>query len=371
MVGPRLARIYGTLAGLGFIGLALLVLPSTRLLDPPPEPEAYLLTLLAVVTGLACIAVPWDRLDPRWLHAIGIVATVEVAATVAVFGQRYVALFFLIAILVAYMAPDARQFGVQLGFLCLAVFAPVLYGPENARSSLAVALVVAPVVVLTAIPFSYLRLKTVHDRQAYHRFAEQTLVLSSQLSGRRTGPVGVVPPADPPPSLARVQLPATAIAIGAVVLGLPLGAGGLAVAGVTLPDVVSAQFERLGIELPNQQIEELKPVRAQAGGGGRRAAAAPDSASKRRSGDRAASRDPRPEPRAPGSDGPPAVSAPPVDSPTAPVTDEPGGGAPDPPVSGTPDPAEDVPPDSPLGELLDEATKGIDGLVDDIRAGSG
>lgn len=253
MVEPRLARAYGTLAGYGFVGLGLLLLPSTRLLEPVPPAEAYLLTLLGFVTGLVCLAVPWDLIDPRWLHLIGTAAIAETAATVAVFGQQYVAVFFLIGVLVAYIAPDTRTLVVQLALICAAVIGPVFYGPGDVRSSLALALVVVPMLIVTTSLFSYLRLKMVHDRRAYHRFAEQTLVLSSQIAGRQVGPLGLVSQPEPVPWLSRLRPPAGAVATCATLLGIPLLTGGLATAGVKLPDAASVPFERVGIELPNQE----------------------------------------------------------------------------------------------------------------------
>jgi hypothetical protein len=253
MVEPRLARAYGTLAGFGFVGAALMMLPSTRLLEPAPAPEAYLLTLLSLVTGLVCLAVPWDLIDPRWLHLIGAAAIAETAATVAVFGQLYVALFFLIGVLVAYIAPDGRTLAVQLGLICAAVVGPILYGPDSAKSSLAVALVVVPVLLVTTLLFSYLRLKMVHDRRAYHRFAEQTMTLSSQIAGRPLGPLGLAPQPEPIPWLSGIRPPVGALAACAAVLGIPLLTGGLAAAGVKLPGPAAAAFESVGIELPNQE----------------------------------------------------------------------------------------------------------------------
>jgi hypothetical protein len=187
MVDPTLARAYGTLAGYGFIGVSLLSLPSTRLLDPPPSPEAYFLTLAGLLTGLCCLAVPWERIDPRWLHALGVIATAETAATVAVFGPPYVAFYFLIAVLIAYVSPDVRSIGLQVGLIVVALFGAALWGPDDPRAALNVALVTAPILLLAVGLFGYLRLKMVSDRRAYHRFAEQTLVLASQIAGRELG----------------------------------------------------------------------------------------------------------------------------------------------------------------------------------------
>ena len=372
MVDPKLARAYGTLAGFGFIGVALLALPSTRLLDPTPAPEAYLLTLLGLVTGLACLAIPWDWLDPRWLHVAGAVATVETAATVAVFGTPYVALYFLIAVLVAYVAPDPRTVGLQVGLIALALLGPVFYGPEDARTSANVALVVAPPLLLTVALFSYLRMKMVHDRRAYHRFAEQTMVLSSRIAGRQIGPMGLVPQhAEPVSRFSGFQPPARWIAVAAALLGIPLFAGSLAVAGVRLPDVATDSFERVGIELPNQEpeasapaAETPSPARAQAR---RRAAGS--------AGDGRSNEDQAAKAKAGGKpeDGSGAGSAP---SPTGPVTAAGEGPAPaasespaDPTTPANPSPGEGGSAHSPtpLEDLLNDATHGLQGLLNGLK----
>ncbi len=369
MLDPKLARAYGTLAGFGFVGVAVLTLPSTRLLDPMPAPEAYLLTLVGLVTGLICLAVPWDWFDPRWLNLVGVAAIIEAAATVEVFGQPYVALFFLIAVLAAYVSPDRRTMGLHLGLTCVALFAPVFYGPENARSSLHVALVVTPVLLLITALFAYLRLKMVHDRRAYHRFAEQTLVLSSQIAGRQVGPVRLPPQSEPVPRLSHVRLPVPALAAVAAVLGIPLFAGGLAAAGVKLPDVAYDPFERVGIELPNQeepgaespripapQVKSARPAEARGRAGGTDDETAPKAG--RNDGDGAPLET---------SEGTASTAIAPATDAPAPDRSDPGP-APQHPESPAGSPA--VKP-TPIQDLLDEAKQGLQGLLDQIRGAAG
>jgi hypothetical protein len=357
MVDPKLARAYGTLAGFGFLGVAVLGLPSTMLLEPEPEPSAYLLTLVGALSGLLCLALPWERLDPRWLHLVGIVAIAEAAAAVVVFGQAYVVFFFLIAVFVAYFAPDGKVLALHLGLICVALFGPVVYGPESARTALSVALVTAPVLLLTAGLFAYLRQKMVHDRRAYHRFAEQTLVLSTQIAGRPVAPSRAISRPEPAPPLADVRPPRPVVAVAAALVGIPLFAGSLAAAGVTLPELANGPFEEVGIDLPNQEDEE----RSEAPESGPAPAAAPEAAQPGKEPSRAVQRDDAAGPSpgdaqagapAPGTgEQPPAAPEAPQPAPTEP-------GASDPqaePPAGEPSP-------TPLKDLLDGATDGLEGL---------
>ena len=377
MVDPKLVRAFGTLAGFGFIGVAVVALPSTRLLEPTPEPQAYFLTLAAILTGLVCLAIPWERIDPRWLHVVGFVATVEAAATVAVFGFAYVAIYFLIAVLIAYVSPDARSVGIQVGLICLALLGPVAYGPEGARSSLHVALVVIPALLVTTLLFAYLRQKTVHDRLAYHRFAEQTLVLSSQIAGRQLGPARRPSEAEPVISLAGLRVPRPLMVAAAAVVGIPLFAGGLAAAGLKLPEVANESFEDVGIELPNQDEapEEVtipdrttgtsRPADAErdrpaAGDGQQRS-----ERSKSFEGGAVEPSRQSTKPSVPPEPAPSAEPAPPAEP--VPGGDDQDSGSDVPPVPE--DPVDGPVAPEPLQDLLDNATEGLEDILEEIQTG--
>ena len=365
MVDPNLARAYGTLAGYGFIGVSLLTFPSTLLLDPQPDPEAYFLTLAGLLTGLCALAIPWDLIDPRWLHLLGIVATAETAATVAVFGQPYVALYFLIAVLVAYISPGARTLALQVGVICMALFGAALWGPESVRESLNVALVTAPSLLLAVALFGYLRLKMVSDRRAYHRFAEQTLVLASQIAGREFGSPAPMSRREPVERLSGVRPPGRLIAGAAVTVGLPLFAGGLAVAGVHLPGVAQEPFEQVGIDLPNQEApvtavapERRGPARAAtATGGHEKAVKRVD----RETGPAQAAGGESAAPTTPEAATDTSRTAPPT--PETPASSPPSGEEPETPAATPEVPAEP----SPIDDVLDQAQETIQGVLDQVK----
>ncbi len=253
-VNSTLSRGYGTLAGLGIIGAAILAVPSTLLLDPLPPSEAYLATVAGLVTGLICMALPWERMDFRWLHVVGLIATVEAAVAVAVFGQSYTAFFFVIAVAVAYVTPEAKALIAHLLVIGVALFGPALWGPAGPEETLQVALVVFPLLCLSTGIFCYLRQRMVADRNSYRVFAEETLSLATRIAGRPLS-------AGLPPEGGDVDLPSWSRGLristrvsgaAACVLALPLISAGLAVAGVRLPSFAADTLGSVGIELPNQ-----------------------------------------------------------------------------------------------------------------------
>ncbi|MEJ7875349.1 MAG: hypothetical protein WKF62_01710 [Solirubrobacterales bacterium] len=253
-VKSTLSRGYGTLAGMGIIGAAIFVVPSTLFLEPAPPSESYLATIAGLVTGLICMALPWERMDFRWLHVVGVIATVEAAVAVAVFGQSYAAFFFLIAVAVAYVTPESRALLAHILVIGIALFGPVVWGPAGAEETLQVALVIFPLLCLSTGIFSYLRRRMVTDRASYHVFAEETLALATRIAGRplTAGP----PPAghdfDLPSWSRRLRISARASGAAACVLALPLLTAGLAGAGVRVPTFAADTLGSVGIELPNQ-----------------------------------------------------------------------------------------------------------------------
>lgn len=377
-VNSTLSRGYGTLAGLGITGAAIFAVPSTLLLEPLPPAEAYLVTVAGVVTGLACMALPWERLNPRWLHLVGALATVEAAAAVAVFGHVYAAFFFLIAVAVAYVTPDARSLLPHLGVIGVALLAPLAFGPATAKETLQMALVVFPLLCLTAGLFAYLRQRMVADRSSYRVFAEETLSLATRIAGRPLPGSRPVSDASDIPGWSRhVRVSSRVAGAAAAILALPLVSAGLAVAGVRLPVFAAETLRSVGIELPNQDEEAhreseamakdalpgldpgatppdvgaAQPRRPDARSG--REEGDPGSADAVKSGSRAAG------PLSGGSAGP-----------AGPIAGTPPGSEPRPPASAAQQPTQDrggPSSDGTVAQALEEAMSGIGGIIEGQR----
>ena len=142
----------------------------------------------------------------------------------------------------------------HVALIGVAILAPIVYGPEDARSTIQLALVVYPLLVLTASLIAYLRQRLVADHRSYRLFAEETLALADRIAGyslsaQQPAPVEV---RDGLPDWSRYRVSARASTAAAAILALPLVTAGLAAAGVKLPGFADRTFGNVGIDLPNQ-----------------------------------------------------------------------------------------------------------------------
>jgi diguanylate cyclase (GGDEF)-like protein len=152
--------ITGRLAGLLFAVGALASAPTNELFaDPPVGQAARWIDLLAFVSGLVCLSIPWRRVPEQWFHLLPIVGTVEVALSVwaiGVHGGIYSWYFVLVAVFVAYAFESRAQIAGQMLFLAVCFTVPVLY-LDDAGTAAIRALVAVPLLVTVAAMVAYLR----------------------------------------------------------------------------------------------------------------------------------------------------------------------------------------------------------------------
>ena len=104
------------------LGGALLIVTAvtslaTALLLPADTSLAIdAMTAVSILLGLICLQVPSDRADERWLLAIPIIATAQVALAVGLIDFVLTSLFLLVALYVAVVFPSPQ---ISLPFLCL------------------------------------------------------------------------------------------------------------------------------------------------------------------------------------------------------------------------------------------------------------
>jgi diguanylate cyclase (GGDEF)-like protein len=154
-------RAIGRIAGILFSAGGLATVPAYRLMEnPTPPAAANLLPFLAFVSGIACLLVPWDRLRPAWFHLVPALGTLEVAFSAWVLRSHgdVVAWFYVFVVVFAALAFCERwSVAAHVLFASLALAAPVLYMPDDARANLVRILVALPTLVVAAAVVTFLR----------------------------------------------------------------------------------------------------------------------------------------------------------------------------------------------------------------------
>jgi diguanylate cyclase (GGDEF)-like protein len=157
--GKRRA-ITGRLAGLLFAVGAVASAPTNELFsDPPVGQAARWIDLLAFVSGLVCLAIPWQRVPARWFHLLPIAGTVEVALSIwgiGVHGGTYAWYYVLVAVFTAFAFENRAHIAAHMGFVAVAFAAPIAYLPDATSASLR-ALVAIPVLFAVAGVVAHLR----------------------------------------------------------------------------------------------------------------------------------------------------------------------------------------------------------------------
>jgi diguanylate cyclase (GGDEF)-like protein len=159
------------------LGGALLIVTAvtslaTALLLPADTSFAIdAMTVVTILLGLICLQVPSDRADERWLLAIPIIATAQVALAVGLIDFVLTSLFLLVALYVAVVFPSP---GISLPFLCFmagALLLPFVYTDQPTRDTALWVLVIGPAVVFVTVVASRLMTGLHTSREAYRRLS--------------------------------------------------------------------------------------------------------------------------------------------------------------------------------------------------------
>ena len=109
--GVRTMR-HGRIAAFLFIAGGIAGTPAIALQGVPTT--TYLLTLLALGSGLACLLIPWTRVSPRWLHAVCTIASIEVLATTMLVTPVFSWYFILVTVYAAYVFSCRWEVALQV-----------------------------------------------------------------------------------------------------------------------------------------------------------------------------------------------------------------------------------------------------------------
>ena len=165
-------RMHYRLAAILFFGGGVGAIVPDALYRPEHAATVYLLPLLAFVSG----AIVWalsSRLPRRGLHVVSIVATLEIAITVALADTAFSVYYAFIAIFAAYVFTSRRAIVFHVAFTSAAAFAPAVYDSENARQGLIEGFILVPTLVLAAGTVAYLRERLAASEERYRLLSER------------------------------------------------------------------------------------------------------------------------------------------------------------------------------------------------------
>ena len=150
----------GRLAGWLFLIGATIALPSDLIMGHPSLPVATALTLMGLISGLGCLAVPWQRVSQLWLNGVAVLGTVEITISVIAVGRPGTVLqpiYLLIATAVAYAFRDRRLIAAHVALIAAAMTIPLASASGSPISALPRTIVTILVLVVMSGVIAYLR----------------------------------------------------------------------------------------------------------------------------------------------------------------------------------------------------------------------
>jgi diguanylate cyclase (GGDEF)-like protein len=167
-------RVAGRLGGALFCAAAAVSLPSALTLDPRPPAWVFALIALALVAGLVCLRLPWERLPAKALHLLPLSGTIMVTVGIAGIEGRdtlYTWLYVMTVIMVAYSFRSRVVIAAYLALVCAASAVPLLDPAASVDDTLRNLLVSSPSLVIAAAALTYLRERLEARRNAYQLLA--------------------------------------------------------------------------------------------------------------------------------------------------------------------------------------------------------
>jgi diguanylate cyclase (GGDEF)-like protein len=153
-------RNAGRVAAALFSAGALSALLTAQFLKRPSPPLAfYGVIVLAILTGIACMLIPWERLSLRWLHGVSILGTIETSLAVGLAGAHggvYSVYYVFVVALVAYSFASRQAIAAHVVLATAALIVmfsrlPAANGERIATEVLGIAALVVIATVVTAL----------------------------------------------------------------------------------------------------------------------------------------------------------------------------------------------------------------------------
>jgi diguanylate cyclase (GGDEF)-like protein len=154
-------RIAGRVAGVVISLAALTAFAAAAIVRHPSAPFSfYVVAMIALCSGVACVLIRWERISAGWLHAVPVVATVEVAFGVhlaGVYGDIATNYYIFVVVFVSYAFSSRRAIAAHLAFVSAAASVPLVNVDINGAETTARTIVGVLVLVVIAGVVTLLR----------------------------------------------------------------------------------------------------------------------------------------------------------------------------------------------------------------------
>jgi diguanylate cyclase (GGDEF)-like protein len=153
--------VCGRLAGVLFAVGSAASIPVNQLFEPAVDSRVHIITAIGILSGLLCLAIRWDRIGAGWLHAVPVLASLEVVLTMWGANPHAVAyLWFLafIAVFCAFAFETREAVAAHTGFVIAAAMYPMLSAPSDIQANvIAQTLVCVPILLVATGVIVHLR----------------------------------------------------------------------------------------------------------------------------------------------------------------------------------------------------------------------
>jgi diguanylate cyclase (GGDEF)-like protein len=169
-------RLRGRLGGLLFCAGALFTALGTLTFDAAPPVWVFAVISLALLTGVACLSIAWERIPRFWLDLVPAAATAQITAVVwgmEADGRAYSWLYLVVVVTVAYSVRNrtliAAHMALVLGCLAVPLANPAIASSDALRDLLAS----GPTLVFTAVLVTFFRERLEAGKAAYQKLSER------------------------------------------------------------------------------------------------------------------------------------------------------------------------------------------------------
>jgi diguanylate cyclase (GGDEF)-like protein len=166
----------GRLGGLLFCAGALFTALGTLTFDVAPPAWVFAVISLALLTGIACLSIDWQRIPAPWLDLVPAIATAQITAIVwgmGADGLTYSWLYLIVVITVAYSIRSRTVIAAHMAFVLGCLAAPLANPAIASSDALRDLLASGPTLILTCALVTYFRERLEAGRAVYQKLSER------------------------------------------------------------------------------------------------------------------------------------------------------------------------------------------------------